>query len=143
MSFYSYKNANPVNSPGEIAGSALDGLNERICIQVQRVYDSCLQQEQLDNVDVVIASYAQVVNDCNCNCSGTATANNQHQAIAMRKILCWWSGHKEGVLDQGTNKQRPRASTVVKVVCRSMERGSSGGHVTWVRTSGEGLTCRI
>jgi len=68
MSFYSYKNANPVNSPGEIAGSALDGLNERICIQVQRVYDSCLQQEQLDNVSVTITSYAQVVNECDrCN----------------------------------------------------------------------------
>ncbi|MBR5231358.1 MAG: hypothetical protein IKW00_03815 [Clostridia bacterium] len=66
MSFYSYKNANPVNSPGEIAGSALDGLNERICIQVQRVYDSCLQQEQLDNVSVMITGYAQVVNDCGC-----------------------------------------------------------------------------
>jgi len=82
MSFYSYKNANPVNSPGEIAGSALDGLNERVCIQVQRVYDSCLQQEQLDNVDVMITSYAQVANDCNCNCNcncndgGAGTAAN-------------------------------------------------------------------
>lgn len=43
MSFYSYKNADPANSPGEISGSALDGLNEKVCIQVQRVYDSCLQ----------------------------------------------------------------------------------------------------
>ena len=66
MSFYSYKNATPVNSPGEISGNALDGLNERICIQVQRVYDSCLQQEQLDRVDVTITSYAQVVNNCGC-----------------------------------------------------------------------------
>ena len=57
----------------------------------------------------------------------------------MRKILCRWSGHKEGVLGQGTNKQRPRESTMVKVVCRSVGRGSSGGHVTWVKTSGEGL----
>ena len=72
MSFYSYKNAAPINSPGEISGSALDGLNERICIQVQRVYDSCLQQEQLDKVDVQITSYAQVVNNCcNCNCNET------------------------------------------------------------------------
>ncbi len=72
MSFYSYKNATPVNSPGEISGSALDGLNERICIQVQRVYDSCLQQEQLDDVDVTITSYAQVVNNC---CCGEQTHN--------------------------------------------------------------------
>lgn len=64
MSFYSYKNADPVNSPGEISGSALDGLNEKVCIQVQRVYDSCLQQEQLDSRDITITSYAQVVNNC-------------------------------------------------------------------------------
>ena len=67
MSFYSYKNADPVNSPGEISGSALDGLNEKVCIQVQRVYDSCLQQEQLTNVDVTIDSYAQVVTNCSNN----------------------------------------------------------------------------
>ena len=64
MSFYSYKNADPVNSPGDISGSALDGLNEKVCIQVQRVYDSCLQQEQLDSRDITITSYAQVVGNC-------------------------------------------------------------------------------
>ena len=37
-----------------------------MCIQVQRVYDSCLQQEQLTNRDITISSYAQVVNNC-CN----------------------------------------------------------------------------
>lgn len=71
MSFYSYKNADPANSPGEISGSALDGLNEKVCIQVQRVYDSCLQQEQLTNQDITITSYAQVVNNCNCGCGNT------------------------------------------------------------------------
>ena len=64
MSFYSYKNADPVNSPGEINGRAQDGLNGKVCIQVQRVYDSCLQQEQLDSRDITITSYAQVVNNC-------------------------------------------------------------------------------
>ena len=64
MSFYSYKNADPVNGSGEISGSALDGLNEKVCIQVQRVYDSCLQQEQLDSRDITITSYAQAVNNC-------------------------------------------------------------------------------
>ncbi len=67
MSFYSYKNANPSSVPGSIAGNALDGLNERFCVQVKRVYDSCLQQEQLTNVDVTISSYAQVVNNCDCS----------------------------------------------------------------------------
>ena len=44
MSFYSYKNANPCCCPGTITnGSALDGLQEKVCVQVKRVYDSCLQ----------------------------------------------------------------------------------------------------
>ncbi|MBR1586314.1 MAG: hypothetical protein IJ662_12290 [Clostridia bacterium] len=66
MSFYSYKNANPSSVPGMVAGNVLDGLNEKFCVQVKRVYDSCLQQEQLTNVDVTISSYAQVVTNCNC-----------------------------------------------------------------------------
>lgn len=78
MSFYSYKNANPSCCPGTIAGNVLDGLNEKICIQVQRVYDSCLQQQQLTGVDVQITSYAQVVNNCNCN----ACCNNESETVA-------------------------------------------------------------
>ena len=50
MSFYSYKNANPSCCPGTVSGNVLDGLNEKICIQVKRVYDSCLQQQQLNLV---------------------------------------------------------------------------------------------
>lgn len=69
MSFYSYKNANPASAPGTISGNVLDGLDEKICIQVQRVYDSCLQQQQLTNTSVTITSYAQVVNNCCCNSS--------------------------------------------------------------------------
>lgn len=76
MSFYSYKNANPSCCPGTISGNVLDGLDEKICIQVQRVYDSCLQQQQLTNVDVTISSYAQVVHSRCCNssaCCGNET----------------------------------------------------------------------
>lgn len=72
MSFYSYKNGNPCACPGAISGSALDGLQEKVCVQVKRVYDSCLQQEQLDDKEVTITSYAMVANTCNngcgCNC---------------------------------------------------------------------------
>ena len=77
MSFYSYKNGNPCACPGAISGSALDGLQEKVCVQVKRVYDSCLQQEQLDNKEVVITSYAMVASNtngghcgCNCGCGG-------------------------------------------------------------------------
>jgi len=69
MSFYSYKNANPCACPGTISGSALDGLQEKVCVQVKRVYDSCLQQEQLDDKEVTITSYAMVANNCGCSCS--------------------------------------------------------------------------
>ena len=70
MSFYSYKNAAPSCCPGIISGNACDGLQEKVCVQVKRVYDSCLQQEQLDNQVVTITSYAQVVNNCKCNSCG-------------------------------------------------------------------------
>ena len=67
MSFYSYKNANNHCCPGAVnANTALDGIQEKVCIQVKRVYDSCLQQKQLTNVDVTVTSYAQVVNQCAC-----------------------------------------------------------------------------
>lgn len=46
MSFYSYKNANSTRCPCNVSSSeVLSGLNEKVCIQVQRVYDSCLQQQ--------------------------------------------------------------------------------------------------
>ncbi|MBQ8556484.1 MAG: hypothetical protein IJ438_11515 [Clostridia bacterium] len=70
MSFYSYKNSNSSCCPGNISGnSALDGLQERVCVQVKRVYDSALWQQQIDNAVVTITSYAQVNNNCNCNCA--------------------------------------------------------------------------
>lgn len=68
MSFYSYKNAQPACCPGSINGNALDGLQEKVCVQVKRVYDSALQQTQIDNAIVTITSFAQV-NNCGCSCS--------------------------------------------------------------------------
>ena len=73
MSFYSYKNANASCCPGMIAGDATNGLQEKVCVQVKRVYDSAMWQEQIDNVVVTITSYAQVSNGCGngCNTCGT------------------------------------------------------------------------
>ena len=68
MSFYSYKNSNPACCPGTISGNALDGLQEKICVQVKRVYDSALQQQQIDNAIVTITSFAQVSSGCSCGC---------------------------------------------------------------------------
>ena len=82
MSFYSYKNANAQCSPGCICTSALDGLNQRICIQVKNVYDSCMQQEQLDDVVITVSDIVPVLPDkschetntrpCSCSCAGNA-----------------------------------------------------------------------
>jgi len=72
MSFYSYKNANSNQCPSTLsANEVLSGLNERVCIQVQRVYDSCLYQEQLSNQRVTLVSYGLVpgCGDQNDNCS--------------------------------------------------------------------------
>lgn len=79
MSFYSYKNGNSSCCPGTISGSALDGLQEKVCVQVKRVYDSCLQQQQLNNQVVTITSYAQVVNNCQCNACGCSNDNQETQ----------------------------------------------------------------
>lgn len=80
MSFYSYKNANASCSPGSVTGNICQGLNEKICIQVKNVYDACLQQEQLDEVDVTVTDIVPVLPDpcacrrqsvpCRCNCDG-------------------------------------------------------------------------
>ena len=86
MSFYSYKNANASCCPGMIAGDATNGLQEKVCVQVKRVYDSALWQEQIDNAVVTITSFAQVSSGCGCGsnpcsqcgsstCGGCASCN--------------------------------------------------------------------
>ncbi len=78
MSFYSYKNANANACPGTVAGSALNGLDQRVCVLVKNVYDSCLQQEQLDDKDVTVTDIVPVLGcacgagcpTCKCKCTG-------------------------------------------------------------------------
>ncbi len=66
MSFFSYKNGNAEMSPGCITGNPCQGLTERVCIQVKNVYDSCLQQEQLENRVVTVSGIVPVLPDVNC-----------------------------------------------------------------------------
>ena len=93
MSFYSYKNANSDTCPGVVNGNILSGLNQRVCVQVKNVYDSCMQQEQLDDQRITIENIVPVLpgqdcqnpmtrqcsctcedNRCNCSCpSGPIT----------------------------------------------------------------------
>ena len=56
---------------------------ERLQAQVKRVYDSCLQQEQLDDKEIVITSYAMVANannccSCGCGCTGCPMRDKCH-----------------------------------------------------------------
>lgn len=76
MSFYSYKNAHSTKCPCNVASSeVLSGLNERVCIQVQRVYDSCLYQEQLSSQRVTLISYGLVP------CSGSEQSDACTQPV--------------------------------------------------------------
>ena len=75
MSFYSYKNANSECSPGMVNGNILTGLNQRVCIQVKNVYDSCLSQEQLDDEVVTIENIVPVLPSINCKCTNNKSCN--------------------------------------------------------------------
>src|SRR5690554_3023225 len=52
MSFYSQKNQGNEQCPSLIGFDGLKRIKERVCVQVNKVYDSCLQQETLDDVRV-------------------------------------------------------------------------------------------
>ena len=47
MSFYTYQDNSACPAPGPTKNAA-DGLCERTCVQVKKVYDSCMQQVQLE-----------------------------------------------------------------------------------------------
>ena len=49
MSFYSYKNEGNERCPGGVSSDWTRRVTERVCIQVNKVYDSCLQQETLSS----------------------------------------------------------------------------------------------
>lgn len=85
MSFYSYKNANPDCCPGRVSSDSQTCVSEKVCVHVKKVYDSCMQQEQLDDVRVNIRGIAPVTcasngccpvcgcNPCTC-CQSDANA---------------------------------------------------------------------
>jgi len=55
MSFYSTVNAQRECAPG-FCSNAVAGLCERVCISVNKVYDACMNQEQLENVVVTLCN---------------------------------------------------------------------------------------
>lgn len=76
MSFFSYKNANSDQCPGTIVGSALQGLTERICVQVKNVFDACLQQEQLDDVEITVSDIVPLLPDVGNGCQANGRPCN-------------------------------------------------------------------
>lgn len=56
MSFYSYKNNGNDRSPGIIDAQALNCITERVCIQTNKVYDACLQQESFQDSTVTLST---------------------------------------------------------------------------------------
>lgn len=87
MSFYSYKNGNSNCCPGQVGSEVLKGLTEKICIQVQRVYDSCLQQEQLDDQDVTLISFGMVPG-CGCGTDPLQTDTNTQPVMPVTFESC-------------------------------------------------------
>jgi len=53
MSFFFYQNAHDLSSVA-VHGDTGQELIERVCIQVDKVYDACLQQEHLEEVPILL-----------------------------------------------------------------------------------------
>jgi len=66
MSFCSYKNCTTENCPGAVNDASCKGIKEKVCVQVKKFYDSCMQQEQLSKVSVTCGDFVPV-----CECDGT------------------------------------------------------------------------
>lgn len=49
-------NVRPDRMPGPIVGNAANGLCEKVCIEVKKVFDACIKQETLSNQVVTLQS---------------------------------------------------------------------------------------
>ncbi|MBR3803840.1 MAG: hypothetical protein IKJ14_00640 [Clostridia bacterium] len=54
MSFFS--NCPQDRCPGRLSGNPMNGLCDKVCIQVKKVFDACMRQAQEDNVNVTLQS---------------------------------------------------------------------------------------
>lgn len=54
MSFYS--NFHSDKCPGPITGNPLNGLTEKVCIQVEKIFDACIKQTQLENYTLTLTN---------------------------------------------------------------------------------------
>ena len=79
-----------------VGNEVFSGLNEKICIQVQRVYDSCLMQEQLKEQKVTLLSYG-LVPCCNGPCGEQQENANTQPTMPITFESCR-STSTEGVI---------------------------------------------
>ena len=49
-------NVRPDRMPGPIVGNAANGLCEKVCIEVKKVFDACIKQETLTNQTITLQS---------------------------------------------------------------------------------------
>lgn len=52
MSFYS--NFHSDKCPGAISGNPLNGLNEKVCIQAEKIFDACIKQTTIENYSLTL-----------------------------------------------------------------------------------------
>lgn len=53
MSFFS-NNFHSDKRPGTITGNPLNGMCEKVCIQAQKIFDACIKQIQLENLNLTL-----------------------------------------------------------------------------------------
>lgn len=61
MSFYSDKNVGIENMPCPVKDGNIGRIAEKVCVEVKKVYDAGLQQEQLDNVVITLTKVKPAV----------------------------------------------------------------------------------
>lgn len=55
MSFFS--NFQSDKCPGNVGNNPLNGLCEKVCIQVEKIFDACIKQNQLENFTLTLSSF--------------------------------------------------------------------------------------
>ena len=55
MSFFS--NFQSDKCPGTINGNPLNGMSEKVCIQVQKIFDACIKQLQIENYTLTVSDF--------------------------------------------------------------------------------------
>ena len=56
----SFANNNNERVPGPIQGNALNGLCEKVCLQVKKVFDACMRQTTEENVSITLTDVVPV-----------------------------------------------------------------------------------